>query len=97
MAAKYPDRGAPLPASVTRGQCVDSLHGLRDVLLGLEGGQSAGTGGLRPEYLTCLAEVWGEEDMTKLEDFGMRYLAGKLPPWWYRVWLTVAQCHCTRP
>ena len=90
MAAKYPDRGAPLPPSVTRGQCIDSLRGLKDVLLGLEAGKSAGTGGLKPEYLTCLAEVWGEEDMSKLEEFGMRYLAGQLPPWWYRIWMTVA-------
>jgi hypothetical protein len=90
MEAKYPDRGAPLPPSVTRGQCIDSLHCLKDVLLGLEGGISAGTGGLRPEYLTCLAETWGKEDMAKLEEFGMRYLTGQLPTWWYRVWLTVA-------
>ena len=28
--------------------------------------------------------------MSKLEEFGMRYLAGQLPPWWYRIWMTVA-------
>ena len=89
MAAKYPERGIPLPASVPRGQCVDSLYGIKDVLIGLEGGMSPGTGGLRPEYLTCLAEVWSQEDMAKLEEFGMRYLNGQLPTWWYRVWLTV--------
>ena len=89
MAAKYPERGIPLPASVPRGQCVDSLHGIKDVLMGLEGGMSPGTGGLRPEYLTCLAEIWNQEDMAKLEEFGMRYLNGQLPTWWYRVWLTV--------
>ena len=90
MADKYPDRGAPISNTVTRGQCVDSLHGLKDILLDLEGGMSTGTGGLRPEYLTCLAETWGEEDMSKFEEFGMRYLTGQLPRWWYRVWLTVA-------
>ena len=50
---------------------------------------SSGTGGLRPEYLTCLAEIWSDEDMAKLEEFGMRYLNGQLPTWFYRVWLTV--------
>ena len=42
MEQKYPDRGIPLPGSVTRGQCVDNLRGLRDVLLGLKGGVSPG-------------------------------------------------------
>ena len=27
--------------------------------------------------------------MNSLEDFGMRYLRGELPPWFYTVWLTV--------
>ena len=35
MEAKYPDRGHLLPTSVSRGQCVDNLRGLRGVLLDL--------------------------------------------------------------
>ena len=89
MKAKYPDRGHPLPDAVTRGQCVDNLRGLRGVLLDLKAGVSPGTGGMRPEYLTCLAEVWGEEQMGLLEQFGLRYLTGMLPPWWYKVWLSL--------
>ena len=89
MEAKYPDRGHILPTSVSRGQCVDNLRGLRGVLLDLNAGVSAGTGGMRPEYLTCLAEVWGEEQMQFLEHFGMKYLTGQLPPWWYKVWLSL--------
>ena len=27
--------------------------------------------------------------MTMLEDFSMRYLTGQLPPWWYKVWLSL--------
>ena len=27
--------------------------------------------------------------MSRLEDFGMRYLTGCLPSWWYKVWATV--------
>ena len=82
MEEKYPDRGIPLPGSVSRGQCIDNLRGLSDVLLSLKGGVSPGTGGMRNEYLTCLAETWGEHQMSLLEDFGMRYLNGQLPPWW---------------
>ena len=81
MEAKYPARSHPLPESVSKGQCVDNLRGLKDLLLGLEAGVSPGTGGMRPEYLTCLAEVWGSEPMSRLEDFGMRYLTGCLPSW----------------
>ena len=61
MEAKYPARSHPLPESVSKGQCVDNLRGLKDLLLGLEAGVSPGTGGMRPEYLTCLAEVLGAE------------------------------------
>ena len=68
---------------------MDNLRGLREVLLGLQGGVSAGTGGLKPEYLTCLAEVWGYEQMGMLEQFGLRYLTGQLPLWWYKVWLSL--------
>ena len=89
MRSKYPDRGHPLPTTVTRGQCVDNLGGLRDVLLSLKGGVSPGTGGMRGEYLICLGEVWGGADMELLQHLGMRYLTGQLPPWWYRVWLSV--------
>ena len=89
MEAKYPERGHPLPTEVSRGQCVDNLRGLRGVLLDLNAGVSPGTGGMGPEYLTCLAEVWGEEQMDLLEQFGLRYLTGQLPPWWYKVWLSL--------
>ena len=90
MAAKYPERVHQLPTTVTKRQCVDNLHGLKEILLGLEGGVSPGTGGMRPEYLICLAEAWGSEPMRRLEELGMRYLTGDLPMWWYKVWSTVA-------
>ena len=56
---KYPARGHPLSPKVFKGPCVDSMSGLREVLLGLEGGTAPGTGGmkLKPEYLKCEAEV----------------------------------------
>ena len=83
----YVARGKELPESVIMGQPIDSLGGLKETLLKLPTGVSPGTGGLRGEYLTCLAEVW--EDHTMLEQFGLMYLCGQLPAWWYRVWGSV--------
>ena len=80
MKAKYPERKRPLPAFVTKGQPVENLRGLRDSLLELETGNSAGTGGLRSEYLNVLEELMSEEQRELLESFGMRYLSGELPP-----------------
>ena len=55
----------------------------------LSPGVSPGTGGMRPEYLICLADVWEDWQMERLEQFGIRYLSGQLPPWWYKVWLSL--------
>ena len=87
---KYKPRRRDLPQSVSQGKCVDSLAGLREFMLSLEQGVSPGTGGMRNEYLICLAEVWGPEEMARMEEFGMRYLAAQLPPWFYRVWGAVS-------
>lgn len=89
LRTKYLMRRRPLPPTVSRGQCVDNLAGLRESMLGLEPGVSPGTGGMRGEFLITLAEVWSEEEMTRMEEFGMEYLNGLLPPWFYRVWGTV--------
>jgi hypothetical protein len=82
-------RARPLPASVTRGQCVDNIGGLREAILGLERRVSSGPGGLRNEHLISLADVWGQEEMGRLQEFGLLYLNSSLPPWFYRVWSTV--------
>ena len=89
LRSKYPGRERPLPNTVTRGQCVDNLSGLRQAMLGLERGVSSGPGGLRNEHIIVLAEVWNDEEMGRLEEFGLLYLNGALPPWFYRVWSTV--------
>ena len=68
---------------------MDSVSGLKDALLALGTGTLPGTGGMRGEFLTCLAEVWDEEEMTRLEEFSMLYLTGALPPWWYKEWGSV--------
>ena len=89
LQSKYPARGRPLPARVTRGQCVDNLSGLRESLLKLEPGILPGMGGMKADYLTVLAQRMEDDEMELLEEFGMRYLNGELPTWFYPVWLTV--------
>ena len=86
LKAKYIPRGKDLPETVIKGQPVDNLGGLMDTLAHLPTGVSPGSGGLRSEYLSCLAEVWEEATMSLLEEFGLLYLSGSLPHWWYRVW-----------
>jgi len=36
LKSKYPARARPMPATITKGQCVDNLGGLREAMLGLE-------------------------------------------------------------
>ena len=93
LASKYPPRTKEMPASVTRGQCVDTMRNMRDSWLALKGGVAPGTGQLRPEFLVTLAEVW-EEDSDSWEmvnSFGMRHVNGDFPPWYYKVCIRV--CH----
>ena len=85
VAAKYPERKMDLPAILPKDSPVDNLNDLKEALLSLGRGVSPGCGGLRPEFLTTLAEVMEPAQMTLLEDFGMRYLRG---PWFNTVWLT---------
>ena len=89
VAAKYPARGRPLPDKVPKGQPVEHLRGLRDRLKALLPGSAPGCGGMRPEFLRVLGESMEEEDMILLEEFGLAYLQGDLPKWFYPIWLTV--------
>ena len=89
VAAKYPPRGRSLPARVPKGQPVEHLRGLRDCLKALQPGSSPGCGGMRPEFLRVLGDYMEEEDMVILEEFGMSYLQGDLPKWFYPLWLSV--------
>ena len=88
LRAKYRARGPELPATVHRGQCVDNLSALSDRLLKLKPASFPGSGGMRPEFLTCLAQVWQEEEMELLENFGMLYLSHSLPAWFDKLWLS---------
>ena len=89
LQAKYPPRARPLPDSVSAGQAVEDLRGLREALTKLQRGVSPGCGGCRPKYLAVLGEQLEEENMKLLEEWGMAYVRGSLPPWFYRVALSV--------
>ena len=86
---KFPPRSHPLPDSVSKCQPIDSFGNLRESLLSLQPGVSPGSGGLRNEYLLALAERMNDAEVKLLEDLGLVYLAGDLPLWFYRVWLTI--------
>ena len=77
--SKDPDRKQVIPTNIPKQCPVDKLRGLRDTLLALKRGKSPGAGGLRPEFLKALAEVFEPGQMALLEDFGLRYLRGYLP------------------
>ena len=85
LSAKYPVRAKELPDTVRKESPVPNMAGLRETLAGLEKGVSPGTGGLRPEFLTTLAEVMNDDSMNLLESFAMRYVKGELPGWFYVV------------
>ena len=86
---KYPERGRPLPETVSYGKPLENLKGLRESLLQLERGKSPGSGGLRSEFLVVLAEMMTDAQMDLFENFGMKYLCGELPDWFNEVWLSV--------
>ena len=85
---KHPPRWQELPASVEIGSPVENLRGLRSALQSLKRGGAPGTGGLRAEYLISLAEDLDDDKMELVEEFGLRYLRGQLPAWFYSVFLS---------
>ena len=87
---KFPARQDVLPASVPTHSPIDSFVGLRESLLSLDAnrGSSPGSGGMRPEYLVALGDRLDDREMENLEEFGLKYVSGKLPAWLYRLWLT---------
>ena len=69
---------------------MDSFSQLREDLLSLEPGTSPGSGGCRPEYLVALGERMEDREIERLEAFSLAYTAGSLPPWFYRLWLSLS-------
>ena len=57
LKSKYVARSRELPATVTVGQPVDGVYGLKEHLLNLPTGTAPGMGGMRGEFLTCLVNV----------------------------------------
>ena len=58
-------------------------------MLGLQREVAPGAGGLRTEFLKILAEKMSPDQMLLLEAFGLKYLSGDLPTWFYSVWPSV--------
>ena len=86
-----------MPNSVVEGTCLERVPGLRDTLLNLQPGVSAGFGALRHEHLRCAAQHWEEGEEEQLEQFSLAYLNGKLPPWLYKVWGSVSSARVPPP
>ena len=57
---------------------IESFRGLKESLLSLEPGKSAGSGGMKPEFLAALGEQLSESGLELLEQFGLAYTAGEL-------------------
>ena len=86
LQSKFPDRRRPLQPTVPRGQCVEGLsHVLRDAMLHLERGTTAGPGGGRGEFLIVLAQQWNAEQLERFSNFCMHLLHGDTPPWFSTV------------
>ena len=97
LQAKYKDRGKALPATVTKGECLPNLAGLRETILGLDVGVSPGFGGQRNEHLRCFAEVGEDHELDLLESFSLRYLNSEFPPWFSKVWNSVSTVPLLKP
>ena len=97
LQSKYKHRVRDLPLTVSKGECVQSLGGLKDSLLELQTGVSPGFGGLRNEHLRCYAETGEEEDINLLEAFCLKYVKGEFPPWFSKVWNSVSTVPLYKP
>ena len=89
LASKYPARHRELPRFVRRYEPVEAIPSLKDDLLSLGSGVSAGYGGDRNEFWTACARVWSREDFKVFKKFCLKYLGGSLQPWFYMVWNSV--------
>ena len=77
------------PESVIKVKPIDKFRGLKESLLSLQPGTSPGSGGMRPEYLIALGERMEQGDLDLFEQFGLAYVAGDLPSWFYCLWLSL--------
>ena len=76
---------------VPKNNPISAMPGLRESFINMKGGVAPGCGGLRQEFLTVIGLKSSKEGMRWTEEFGMKYLCGNLPGWFYVCWLTV-QC-----
>ena len=93
LKSKYPVRGRQIQSSVIKGTAVESFRTIQGALMNLKGGVAPGTGGMRPEFLLKLTEVWKEDEHQEIWEtvnyFCMQYISGGMPPWFYKSIMTV--------
>ena len=92
MKAKNPPRRYDMPTSVYAGTCMESMPGLREALLSLEPGVSAGFGSLRNEYLRCAGQAWDARELNIFEEFSLKYLNVRFfkeNAWFHKIWSSV--------
>ena len=89
LEVKFPPRRHELPRSVKKGSPIESFRDLKSSLLTLSPGTAPGCGGLRNEFLTVLGDKFSAEDLAMLQKFGLAYMSGVLPSWFYRLWLSL--------
>ena len=94
LKSKYPSRGREMQTHVIKGTPVDNFNMISGAFYNLKSGVAPGTGGMRPEFLVTLAEVWDEENSNinawdLVNYFCMQYVSGGMPPWFYQSVMTV--------
>ena len=94
LLSKYPSRGRQVQTHVIKGSPVDNFNGISGEFHNLKSGVAPGTGGMRPEFLVTLAQVWDDENSNinawgLVNYFCMQYVSGGLPPWFYQSVMTV--------
>ena len=97
MDSKYPPREIEMPARVVKGQAVSNLRALRESFKALMKRKSPGAGGLRPEYLQVVGEKSEADRMHLLQNWGIRFLQGDMPCWFYVVWLSIQTLPLYKP
>ena len=73
---------------------LDNFNAISGAFYNLKSGVAPGTGGMRPEFLVTLAEVWDEKNSNidpwdLVNYFCMQYVRGGMPPWFYQSVMTV--------
>ena len=89
LSLKFPGRKQALPKAVPKINPIDHFIDLRASLLSTTSGTAPGAGGIRNEFLQALGERLEDSEIKLLEEFGLAFVVGDLPGWFYVVWQTL--------